>query len=109
MQAQYMKNDPNYLSCKSKECKKSGNGNCTATTCSGSIKFHVINIRSDIEFIFFSGGFSDPCILSRSNPLRFANPKMPLYGHISSIDSSGTSVRLNTIPITFMILNIYES
>ncbi|XP_054813737.1 probable inactive purple acid phosphatase 27 [Prosopis cineraria] len=94
VKAQYMKNDPNYLSCKNKECKKSENGNCTVTTCSGSLKFHVINIRTDIEFVFFSGGFSNPCILSRSTPLSFANPLKPLYGHISSIDSSGTSMRV---------------
>ncbi|KAI9116718.1 hypothetical protein K1719_012376 [Acacia pycnantha] len=93
VKAQYMKNDPNYLSCKNKECKKSENGKCTVTTCSGSIKFHVINIRTDIEFVFFSGGFSNPCILLRSTPLSFANPNKPLYGHISSIDSSGTSMR----------------
>ncbi|KAK4253781.1 hypothetical protein QN277_010413 [Acacia crassicarpa] len=93
VKAQYMKNDPDYLSCKNQECKKSENGKCTVTTCSGSIKFHVINIRTDIEFVFFSGGFSIPCILSRSTPLSFANPNKPLYGHISSIDSSGTSMR----------------
>lgn len=73
-----MKVDPNYLSCKN--------------NCSGSIKFHVINIRSDIEFVFFSGGFLDPCIVARSTPLSFSNPKKPLYGHLSSIDSTATSV-----------------
>lgn len=93
MQAQYMTNDPDYLSCKKKECKKyDNNRKCKVTTCSGSLKFHVINIRTDIEFVFFSGGFSNPCILSRSTPLSFANPKKPLYGHISTTDSSGTSV-----------------
>ncbi|KAF7836159.1 putative inactive purple acid phosphatase 27 [Senna tora] len=97
MQAQYMQNDPDYLSCKKKECKKSVNGKCSVTTCSGSIKFHVINIRTDIEFVFFSGGFSNPCILSRSTPLPFSNPNKPLYGHISSVDSSGTSMRLTWV------------
>ncbi|XP_004506354.1 probable inactive purple acid phosphatase 24 [Cicer arietinum] len=84
VKAQYMKNDPNYLNCKTEEC-------------SGSIKFHVINIRSDIEFVFFSNGFLDPCIVGRSTPLSFANPKKPLYGHLSSIDSTGTSMKLTWV------------
>ncbi|XP_028760592.1 probable inactive purple acid phosphatase 27, partial [Neltuma alba] len=97
VKAQYMKSDPNYLSCKNKQCKKSEKGNCTVTTCSGSIKFHVINIRTEIEFVFFSGGFSNPCILSRSTPLSFANPNKPLYGHISSLDSSGSLMRVTWV------------
>ncbi|KAF3436730.1 hypothetical protein FNV43_RR19477 [Rhamnella rubrinervis] len=32
------------------------------TTCSGSLQFHVINIRTDIEFVF-DDGFITPCIL----------------------------------------------
>lgn len=91
-QAQYMKNDPNYLSCKKKECKTFQNGKCAVSTCSGSLQFHVVNIRSDIEFVFFSGGFVEPCLVGRSTPVSFANPKRPLYGHLSSIDSTGTSV-----------------
>jgi len=87
-----MKNDPNYLSCKNKECKKYQDGKCVISTCSGSIQFHVINIRSDIEFVFFSGGFLKPCLVGRSTPVSFANPKRPLYGHLSSIDSTGESV-----------------
>jgi len=87
-----LKNDPDYLSCKKKECKKELNGKCIVTTCSGSIKFHVINIRSDIEFVFFTGGFLSPCLVGRSTPLGFANPNKPLYGHLSSIDSTATSV-----------------
>ncbi|XP_019450858.1 PREDICTED: probable inactive purple acid phosphatase 1 [Lupinus angustifolius] len=97
VKAQLMTNDPDYLSCKKKECKKLENGKCSVTTCSGSIKFHVINIRSDIEFVFFSGGFLKPCLVGRSIPVRFANPKMPLYGHLSSIDSTGTSMRLTWV------------
>ncbi|CAL0304352.1 unnamed protein product [Lupinus luteus] len=97
VKAQLMRSDPDYLSCKKKECKKSENGKCSVTTCSGSIKFHVINIRSEIEFVFFSGGFLKPCLVGRSTPIRFANPNMPLYGHLSSIDSSGTSIRLTWV------------
>ena len=92
-QSQFMKNDPNYMSCKNKECKKYEKGKCVVSTCSGSIQFHVVNIRSDIEFVLFSNGFIRPCLVGRSTPLKFANPKSPLHGHLSSIDSSGTSVR----------------
>ncbi|KDO83227.1 hypothetical protein CISIN_1g0462412mg, partial [Citrus sinensis] len=91
VKAKLMSNDRDYLSCKKKECKKYSNGKCVVTTCSGSIKFHVINIRTDIEFVFFAGGFDTPCILNRTNPINFANPKSPLYGHLSSSDSTATS------------------
>ncbi|CAL0329407.1 unnamed protein product [Lupinus luteus] len=84
IKAQFMKNDPEYLSCKKERC-------------SGSLKFHVVNIRSDIEFAFFSGGYLTPCLLARSNPIKFHNPKMPLYGHLSSIDSTATSMRLTWV------------
>ncbi|KAK0573848.1 hypothetical protein LWI29_014474 [Acer saccharum] len=97
VKAQYMSNDPDYVSCKKKECKKYNNGKCEVTACSGSVKFHVINIRTDIEFVFFTGGFYTPCILSRSNPVNFANPNQPLHGHLSSIDSTGASMRLRWV------------
>ncbi|CAJ1934157.1 unnamed protein product [Sphenostylis stenocarpa] len=35
--------------------------------------------------------------ISESTPLSFSNPKRPLYGHLSSIDSSGTSMRLTWV------------
>ena len=92
-QAQYVSNDPDYLNCTKKECQERVLDKCVVTTCSGSLTFHVVNIRTNIEFVFFVGGFDTPCILTRSNPLNFTNPKMPLYGHLSSIDSTGKSVR----------------
>jgi len=61
------------------------------TSCSGSIQFHVISIRSDTEFVFFTGWFLSPCLVGRSTPLGFSNPNNPLYGHLSSIDSTATS------------------
>ncbi|KAL5760345.1 hypothetical protein ACOSQ2_019183 [Xanthoceras sorbifolium] len=97
VKGQYVNNDPDYLSCKKKECKKYSNGKCEVTTCTGSIKFHVINIRTDIEFVFFAGGFDTPCILTRTNPVNFANPNHPLHGHLSSIDSTGTSMRVTWV------------
>ncbi|GMN53716.1 hypothetical protein TIFTF001_022855 [Ficus carica] len=97
VKAVLLSSDPDYLSCKKKECRKHKKGKCTAATCSGSVKFHVINIRTDIEFVFFSGGFLTPCIVARSSPLSFSNPNRALYGHISSIDSSGTSMRVTWV------------
>lgn len=103
LQAQYVSKDPGYLNCKKKVCQKYVLGVCVVHTCSGSITFHVVNIRTDIEFVFFTGGFDTPCILTRSKPLNFSNPKMPLHGHLSSIDSSRTSVS-NTFTI---IIKVY--
>nr|XP_043611654.1 probable inactive purple acid phosphatase 27 [Erigeron canadensis] len=98
VKAQHVSNDPGYVSCKKKECKKHGEkGKCVLTTCSASITFHVINIRTDIQFVFFGGGFLTPCVFARSNVLKFANPKQPLYGHLSSVDSTGTSMRLTWV------------
>ncbi|KAK7312124.1 hypothetical protein VNO77_35740 [Canavalia gladiata] len=75
----------------------SGYLKCTNNKCSGTIQFHVVNIRTDIEFVFFSGGFLQPCIRGRSGPFSFANPKSPLYGHLSSMDSTGTSLKLTWV------------
>ncbi|KAF4352715.1 hypothetical protein G4B88_009789, partial [Cannabis sativa] len=94
----YLTQDPDYLSCKKKECKKyEKQGMCEIATCSASVSFHVINIRTDIEFILFGGGFDTPCIQARTAPLTFLNPNMPLYGHISSVDSSATSMRVTWV------------
>lgn len=92
LQAQHVRNDPFYLNCTIKECQAYKDGKCLVHTCSGSLTFHVVNIRTDIEFAFFAGGFDTPCILARSTPATFASPQTPLYGHLSSIDSTGTSV-----------------
>ncbi|XP_002513109.2 probable inactive purple acid phosphatase 27 [Ricinus communis] len=97
VKAEYVSNDPHYLSCKKQECKKYKNKKCVVTSCSGTIKFHVINIRTDIEFVLFAGGFESPCILARSAPLKFTNPNSPLYGHISSIDSTATSMKVTWV------------
>ncbi|XP_073144952.1 probable inactive purple acid phosphatase 27 [Henckelia pumila] len=98
VKAQYVSNDPDYLSCKKQECKKYVGGECVLSTCGATLTFHVINIRTDIEFVLFGGGFSTPCILKRSQrPLSFANPNMPLYGHISSTDSTGTSMKVRWV------------
>ncbi|XP_073037547.1 probable inactive purple acid phosphatase 27 isoform X1 [Primulina eburnea] len=97
VKAQYVSNDPDYLSCKKQECKKYVGGECVLRTCGATLTFHVINIRTDIEFVLFGGGFSTPCILKRSQPLSFSSPNTPLYGHISSTDSTGTSMKLRWV------------
>lgn len=97
VQAQYVSSDPEYLSCKKKECKKFANGKCVLQTCSATLMFHVINFRTDIEFVLFSGGFETPCLLARTSALRFSNPHSPLFAHLSSIDSTATSVRQQNI------------
>ncbi|KAF9595166.1 hypothetical protein IFM89_037595 [Coptis chinensis] len=52
---------------------------------------------TDIEFVFFTGGFNTPCVLTRSGAVNFANPNAPLYGHLSSIDSTGSSMKLTWV------------
>ncbi|KAB5572979.1 hypothetical protein DKX38_000173 [Salix brachista] len=91
VKAQYVSNDPNYLECNKQERKKYNNTASEVATCSGTVSFHVINIRTDIEFVFFAGGFETPCILTRSGPMKFSNPNQPLHGHVSSTDSAATS------------------
>ncbi|KAL2898499.1 putative inactive purple acid phosphatase 27 [Bienertia sinuspersici] len=78
-----VKNDPDFLSCKKSECKKQGNGgNCEMKTCNASLTFHVINIRTDIEFVLFDNGFSAPCIL-KSNETQEVQ-----YGNGQSVKSA---------------------
>ncbi|XP_021750857.1 probable inactive purple acid phosphatase 27 [Chenopodium quinoa] len=98
VKAAFLKNDPDFLTCKKSECKKQGaNGSCSTKTCTSSIIFHVINIRTDIEFVLFDNGFNAPCILKRTTPLPFATPNKPLYGHISSVNSAATSMRVTWV------------
>ncbi|KAL8144464.1 hypothetical protein V2J09_017496 [Rumex salicifolius] len=97
IKAANLKSDPDYLSCNKSECKKASEIGCEVKTCSASVTFHVINIRTDIEFILFSGGFDTPCVLKRTKPLTFSNPNKPLYGHLSSIDSTATAMRLTWV------------
>ncbi|KAL9662943.1 hypothetical protein QQ045_027778 [Rhodiola kirilowii] len=101
IKAQYLKNDPDYLGCKKKAFKEDEmNSHDNAfwnRRCSATLSFHVVNIRTDIEFILFGNGFLTPCIRARSSPIVFANPKMPMYGHLSSVDSTATSMKLTWV------------
>ncbi|WVZ68518.1 hypothetical protein U9M48_017450 [Paspalum notatum var. saurae] len=96
--AQHLTRDPGYLGCKNATCqKRDASGACRARTCAATLTFHVVNFRTDVEFVLFSGGFATPCLLKRSGALRFANPARPLYGHLSSTDSTATSMRLTWV------------
>ncbi|GJM92848.1 hypothetical protein PR202_ga09352 [Eleusine coracana subsp. coracana] len=77
--------------------KRDASGGCRVRTCAATLTFHVVNFRTDVEFVLFSGGFRTPCVLKRSGALRFANPAKPLYGHLSSTDSKATSMRLTWV------------
>jgi len=104
----YMSNDPGYLSCTKKHMEKNRKGKgAVATTCRGTLTFHVINIRTDIEFVLFGGGFETPCFFARSRRINFANPNKPLYGHISSIDSTGTSVSHHLFSFLFFFIYLF--
>jgi hypothetical protein len=92
-----VKSDPDYLGCRKATCqKRDGSGSCKVRTCGATLTFHVVNFRTDVEFVFFSGGFQTPCVLKRSGVLRFANPAKPLHGHLSSTDSTATSVSISS-------------
>ncbi|CAN1344541.1 Probable inactive purple acid phosphatase 27 [Linum perenne] len=97
VKGQFLNNDPDYLACKNKECHKYNGNQCQASTCLGTLTFHVINFRTDVEFVFLTGGFNVPCVFARSAPLKFANPNQPLYSHLSTIDSSGTSMKVTWV------------
>ncbi|KAH9316015.1 hypothetical protein KI387_024642, partial [Taxus chinensis] len=94
VKAQYLNNDPSYIPCSKTTCQKYHGKKCKVKTCSASITFNVINIRTDIEFVFFGGGFQVPCIHKRTQPLKFSNPAMPLHAHLSSVDSTGTTMKV---------------
>jgi hypothetical protein len=93
----YVSADPEYLSCGNSECQEEILGKCLVKTCSGSITFRIINIRTTILFAFFTGGFDAPCLLKTSSALNFSNPSSPLYAHLSSPDSTATSMRLTWV------------
>ncbi|KAI4372849.1 hypothetical protein MLD38_011033 [Melastoma candidum] len=99
VKAQWVSNDPDYLNCKKEACQKydQDGRTCLVSTCGASLSFHVVNFRTDVQFVFFSGGFVTPCVLKKSSPLSFATPNHPLYGHLSSIDSAATSMRLTWV------------
>nr|XP_010906141.1 probable inactive purple acid phosphatase 1 isoform X1 [Elaeis guineensis] len=49
----------------------------------GSLKLQLINQRADFSFALFSGGLSNPKLITVSNIVAFANPKAPVYPRLS--------------------------
>lgn len=94
---QYLKEDPAYMQCSNKACSMRFGRACVTRSCRGSLTFELINVRTDIKFVFFTGGFDSACVLAHSNPLPFANPNQPLYGHLSAVDSTGTAMKLTWV------------
>ncbi|CAK7336711.1 unnamed protein product [Dovyalis caffra] len=48
-----------------------------------TLKFLLINQRADFAFVLFSGGLSNPKLVSVSHKLRFSNPNAPLYPRLA--------------------------
>ncbi|KAK4264510.1 hypothetical protein QN277_025673 [Acacia crassicarpa] len=54
-----------------------------ANTGKAVLKFRLINQRADFAFALFSGGLSNPKLVSVSNYISFANPKAPVYPRLA--------------------------
>ncbi|KNA23063.1 hypothetical protein SOVF_028270, partial [Spinacia oleracea] len=52
-----------------------------------TLKFQMINQRSDFSFALFSGGLSTPKLIAVSNTISFANPKAPVYPRLALADT----------------------
>jgi hypothetical protein len=48
----------------------------------GSLSFRMVNMRSDIGFVFFRHGIHHPIVASVSNSVIFENPNEPLQVHL---------------------------
>ncbi|XP_060670610.1 probable inactive purple acid phosphatase 27 [Ziziphus jujuba] len=54
-----------------------------ASTGRATLKFQLINQRSDFSFALFSGGLSNPKLVAISNFVSFVNPKAPVYPRLA--------------------------
>ncbi|KAG0503082.1 hypothetical protein HPP92_003154 [Vanilla planifolia] len=48
-----------------------------------TLRFRLINQRSDFSFALFTGGLDNPKLVAISNRVAFANPKAPLYPRLA--------------------------
>ncbi|KAL0903670.1 hypothetical protein M5K25_028068 [Dendrobium thyrsiflorum] len=48
-----------------------------------TLRFQMINQRSDFSFALFRGGLANPKLIAFSNTVSFANPKAPLYPRLA--------------------------
>ncbi|CAO2179807.1 unnamed protein product [Urochloa humidicola] len=49
----------------------------------GSIRFQLINQRSDFAFALFTGGLENPRLVAVSKPVAFRNPKAPVFPRLA--------------------------
>ncbi|WVZ92028.1 hypothetical protein U9M48_038126 [Paspalum notatum var. saurae] len=49
----------------------------------GSIRFQLINQRSDFSFALFTGGLDNPTLIAVSEPISFKNPKAPVFPRLA--------------------------
>ncbi|KAL6863822.1 hypothetical protein ACP4OV_016725 [Aristida adscensionis] len=49
----------------------------------GTLKFQLINQRQDFSFAVFTGGLSNPKLITVSNKIAFKNPKAPVYPRLA--------------------------
>ncbi|CAO2184414.1 unnamed protein product [Urochloa humidicola] len=49
----------------------------------GSIRFQLINQRSDFAFALFTNGLENPKLVAVSEPIAFKNPKAPVYPRLA--------------------------
>uniref|UniRef100_A0ACD5YEI1 Uncharacterized protein n=1 Tax=Avena sativa TaxID=4498 RepID=A0ACD5YEI1_AVESA len=49
----------------------------------GTLKFQLINQRQDFSFGLFTGGLSNPTLVTVSNKIAFVNPKAPVYPRLA--------------------------
>ncbi|EMS68845.1 putative inactive purple acid phosphatase 27 [Triticum urartu] len=49
----------------------------------GTIRFQIINQRSDFSFALFTGGFENPKLVAVSKPVAFKNPKAPVFPRLA--------------------------
>ncbi|CAL5013694.1 unnamed protein product [Urochloa decumbens] len=49
----------------------------------GTIRFQLINQRSDFAFALFAGGLENPKLVSVSDPISFKNPKAPVFPRLA--------------------------
>ncbi|KAH0460875.1 hypothetical protein IEQ34_008450 [Dendrobium chrysotoxum] len=48
-----------------------------------TLRFQMVNQRSDFSFALFRGGLANPKLIAVSNTVYFANPKAPLYPRLA--------------------------
>ncbi|CAO2184413.1 unnamed protein product [Urochloa humidicola] len=58
----------------------------------GSIRFQLINQRSDFAFALFTNGLENPKLVAVSEPIAFKNPKAPVYPRLAQGKTHGYDI-----------------